>query len=780
MNPCCVLTGHFLAPPGQDPWTGLRYDYSPTENFLQQWVRRNRSCYGANSASRILTSEGRIRDIVNNYQHLNFSVSPALLAELSRSSPNVYRRMREGDAASLERWGHGNALARPWTEAILPLLPPDRVEVQIDWGLEAFQSHFGRPAEGICLPHDAVNSLVLDVLVARGLKFLLLSSRQAEGTMPLGTGSWTSLGDAPAPGDRAFQIDRPGGSLAVFFPDERLSRGLLSDQLLRDAGRLDAALRQALQATGFTSVATNGESYGLQEPFADMCLAALWEKLGGASPVDCANYGYVLEHRPPAELVKLRKGDDEGGTSADCVHGVGRWHRECGCRSSNTQQKWKDPLWTLVSSVEASLKAETEASAQAQGVPPDVLRNRLPSLLLGTEAPRAWARSLLGVDDIGREDKLLRTARCLAGIQSLQEATLWEGDDPTSPEGREGLLRILRTLELAEGDVIETFVSSLDAVLVNDGRTLGAFVRSEILRRRHGPRFAAALLLLDRLLRPRAKYENAIGPLSVVDFSRSRHEIDEEVFRYTGQIVLEDREADRRSEFDYLLLEDHKEGVSLYLKDGSDAGKPEAFDLQQLPIGDRKSIVRLMGNDLESNLASETQAIFPLLRKSLVYARLFDVPPLPVARSLMELAVTRKILGLTEGSHVPDEQVFQELEEELDFARDFALTLDRDRLNRRFSRWLAQALGTPEDFTSEEVVRSVETLLAALGRWGFDPDLTVAQTLVFEALAERAPRLMAELEQGRLEALQELKRLIRLGTLLWIDTSDVKDRVLEL
>jgi hypothetical protein len=116
----------------------------------------------------------------------------------------------------------------------------------------------------------------------------------------------------------------------------------------------------------------------------------------------------------------------------------------------------------------------------------------------------------------------------------------------------------------------------------------------------------------------------------------------------------------------------------------------------------------------------------------------------------------------------------------LAFARDFALTLDNDRLNGRFSRWLAQALGKPEDFASESVVKTVETLLAALGRWNFHPDLTVAQALVFEALRDRAPRLLGALEAGRIEALGELKRLIRLGSLLWIDTSAVKNRVLEL
>jgi hypothetical protein len=780
MNPCCVLTGHFVPPTGHDPWTGQRHDYSPAENFQQQWIRWNRACYGANSASRILNAEGKIRDIVNNYHQLNFSVSPALLDELARSSPNVYRRFQEADASALARWGHGNALARPWREVILPLLPADRVELQIDWGLEAFRHHFGREPEGFCLPHDAVSPLVLDLLVSRGLKFLLLSASQAEGLMPIGSGSWQSLGGAPAPGDRPFRIDRPGGSIAVFFPDERLSRGLVQDHLLRDAGRLEGTLRQALQPTGFISLAAQAETFGLEEPFADMCLAALWERLGGSSPVDCSNYGHVLEHRPPRELVKLKKGQDEQGTSADCPHGVVKWQADCGCRTTASHQRWKQPLWNRMCQWEASLTAAVDRTSAELGVGPAALRQALPGLLLATAEPRPWARSLLGAQATAEtENRLLAAARCLQWLQSFLEADLWDGDDPTVPRSRGGLLAALRVFDFAETPLSD-FLTSLEPILVNDGRTVADFVTQEILRRRHDPRFAAALLLLDRLLRPRARYEDSLGPLSVADFSRSRHEIDEGVYRYTGHIRLHDRESDRDIDFDYLLLEDHREGVSLYLKEAESTDKPEAFDLQHLPVGDRVEIVHLMGNDLEGNLASETQAIFPLLRKSLVYARLLDVPPLPMARSLMELAVTRKILGMTEASEVPGAAVMESLEEELAFAKDFSLQLDWERLNERFSRWLAQALADPDTFTAEPVVKSVETLLAALGRWGFHPDLTVAQALVFEALRDRAPQLLRALEDGRIESLHELKRLLRLGSLLWLDTSGIKNRVLEL
>ncbi len=778
MNPCCVLTGHFLSPLGNDPWTGLRHDYSPTENFQQQWILRNRACYGANSASRILNPEGRIRDILNNYRHLNFSMSPALLAELARSSPNVYRRLKEADAESVLRWGHGNAMARPWLEVVLPLLSPEQAALQIDWGLEAFKHHFERPAEGFCLPHDAVSPVILDLLISRGLKYLLLSPYQAEGIMPIGSGSWQSLGGSPVSGDRPFQIDRPHGSLAVFFPDENLSRSLLADHLLRDANRLDGALRHSLQATGFINAAVRGEVLGIDEPFADMCLAALWERLNGSSPVDCTNYGYVLEHRQPQELVKLKKGDDERGSSSDCPHGVARWYRECGCRSSATHQRWKEPLWTKLNHWQTKLLNETEEMVASLGLSITSFQMALPQLVLGITPPRIWAQNLLGHASQIEEDQLLRAARGFQWAQAFLQASLWNVDDPTVPESRGILLETLRVFDFTKSSVSD-YVNDLKNIHLNDGRSLETFITSELWRRRHDTRFTAALLLLDRLLRPRARYQDNLGLLTVTDFSRNRHEIEEGVYRYTGLIRLLDQASDSESEFEYLLLEDHREGVSLFLKDSLSVGKPEAYDLESLPVGDRMEIVRLMGQDLETNLASETQAIFPLLRKSLVYSRLLDVPPLPMARSLMELAVTRKILVLTENPEAPGSALLQTLEEELGFARDFALNLDSDRLNERFSRWLAQALEDPDTFTSETVVKAVETLLAALGRWGFNPDLTVAQALVFEALRDRAPTLLAALETGRIEALHEIKRLLRLGALLWIDTSSVKNRLLE-
>jgi len=776
MKPCCVLASHFLTPPGLDPWTGLRHDYSSTEDFSEQWTRWNKACFGANSASRILTPEGKIADIVNNYRFLSFSFSCQLLDELKRDSPNVYRRIKQADRESLQQRRHGNALARPWVETALPLLKTQDAATLIDWGLASFREHFEREAEGFCLPHNAVNTGILDLLIDRGIRFLLLSASQAEGTMVPGSGSWQRV-DGPL-SHRPYSLLRPSGTIAVFFSDANLEAGLHSG-LLKDSANLEEALHEAAREAGFVNVSAHGETFGVLEPFGDMCLASVWSRLSPPHSVECVNFGQALDLFSPELVVKLKKGDDELGSSAECPHGVARWQRECGCRSSSRSQLWKRPLRMIVSSSAESLQNVIQEEALSLGVTLAQLKQAIPGLLLRQQSPRRWATTITGSSDHSVQDRIIAAAWYLAWSYTMYSSDLWGADDPLDPSARHVLLSSLRALEIQNDALLPAFLHDLESITVNGGIVLGSWVKEKLLKRRHDARFSAARFLLDRLLRPQARYEDSLGSLTIVDFSRSKHEIDAEVFRYTGNIAICDSSTELMSNFDYLLLEDHREGVSLYLKDADEAGRPMAFDLETLPLGDRNEIMQLMGSDLEISLASESKAIFPLLRKSLVYARLLDVAPVPIARSLMELAVTRKILELTEETVLPDAELFSTLEEELGFAQDFSLRLDTERLTRRFSRWMTQALSHREDFSSETVVKTVETLLGAFTRWKFQPDLTVAQSLVFEFIQERTPALIEALKTGRIEALKEIKRLIRLGNLLWIDTSKIENQILE-
>lgn len=782
-----ILSGHFSHPAELDPWTDHRHNFSPEENFQDRWKKLLKECYGANSASRVLTAEGRISKIVNNFRYLSFSFAPRLLEELKVNSPNVYRRIQEADQESLGVYGHGNALAQPYNRTILPLVSERDCRLQLRWGAEAFAYHFGRAPEGFYLPEYAVNLGVLDELVAMGVKFVLLSPWQAEGTMPLGRGSWTSLEGAPAPSGRCFQIDRPRGSLTAFFHHPTLSRGMGKEHYLKNSDKLfDVILNLIRQEGDILTVSTEGELFGIQEPFADMCLAALWDKFG--PEIRLGNYGLACEIHPPTELVKLKKGENEAGTSASCVHGVSRWKTDCGCREEGESagQTWRAGLWTAFENLKDAADHLVDETAVKQGIVPEDFRLGAVNLWTGGETPRVWLEKLRPGTSANETAKteLLETALVLRHSQAMMEAGLWHHGDPTKLEARGGFLQALRVLELASAHTPDdwqfSFIQDLEPVILPSGASAADYFRQEILPRRREIHFPAALFLLDKLLRPQTHYTEEIGPYMLVDLTKSYSQIKEQLFQFQGEVCLFDRLLDREHRLSYLMVEDLQEGVSLFLSPVREPFPPQAFDLTKLPMGERQEIVQLMGGDLENQLAGQMNSLMGLLRKSMVYSRLLAIPPLPMTRALMELAATRRILDIPVGQEGElQETRLDEVESELRFAQDYGLVLDRTRLDAYFASWVARLVRDHDQFSQENVVHFLDRLLHIIFRWGFQPDLTVAQALVYEALQGPAQSFLAELEKGNLDALQRLRGLIKLGSLFLIETVELKDRILE-
>ena len=112
-------------------------------------------CYGPNAASRILDSEGRIIDIVNNYSRISYNFGPTLLSWMQRKQPEIHREIVEADRLSMERYsGHGSALAQVYNHMITPLASLRDKSTQILWGIEDFKSRFGRDPEGMWLPEN--------------------------------------------------------------------------------------------------------------------------------------------------------------------------------------------------------------------------------------------------------------------------------------------------------------------------------------------------------------------------------------------------------------------------------------------------------------------------------------------------------------------------------------------------------------------------------------------------------------------------------------------------
>ena len=100
-----TIHGHFYQPPRENPWTGV-IENQPSARPFHDWNDRIASqCYSPNSASRILNSEGRIQDIVNNYDFMSFNMGPTLMGWI-RTHPRHLQEdpgSRQAERRTLER-----------------------------------------------------------------------------------------------------------------------------------------------------------------------------------------------------------------------------------------------------------------------------------------------------------------------------------------------------------------------------------------------------------------------------------------------------------------------------------------------------------------------------------------------------------------------------------------------------------------------------------------------------------------------------------------------------
>src|SRR5262245_43527589 len=164
-----VVHGHFYQPPRESPWTE-EIPEQPSARPYHDWnVRIHSECYRPNTASRVLDGFGRIRRIVNNFEHISFNVGPTLMAWLERAEPETHARIVAADRASRARHsGHGNAIAQAYHHMILPLANGRDRRTQVLWGLRDFEHRFGRPAAGMWLPETAIHAGTVETLVECG------------------------------------------------------------------------------------------------------------------------------------------------------------------------------------------------------------------------------------------------------------------------------------------------------------------------------------------------------------------------------------------------------------------------------------------------------------------------------------------------------------------------------------------------------------------------------------------------------------------------------------
>jgi alpha-amylase/alpha-mannosidase (GH57 family) len=354
-----VIHGHFYQPPRENPWIE-QIEMEASAHPFHDWNSRIAfECYTPNSCARVYDGQRRILDIVNNYEKISFNFGPTLLAWLEIHAPQTYERLLAADRHSLQRLGHGNAIAQAYNHVILPLAQPRDRKTEIFWGLRDFEFRFGRQAEALWLPETAVNYDTLADLVDHGMKYAILSPHQARRVRPLTGGPWEVVQAHTLDTTQAYRCFLPGttdGSgqpryIDLFFYNGEVAADLSFGDLLKDsyrlADRLTERYRPHLNRPQLLHVATDGENYGHHHKFGELALAhALTEVLPKRGFV-LTNYATFLEMVPPKMQVELDLGPKQEGSSWSCAHGLGRWKENCGCATGgreNWSQEWRTPL----------------------------------------------------------------------------------------------------------------------------------------------------------------------------------------------------------------------------------------------------------------------------------------------------------------------------------------------------------------------------------------------------------------------------------------------------
>ncbi|MDR0828428.1 MAG: DUF3536 domain-containing protein [Desulfovibrio sp.] len=350
MPTALCIHGHFYQPPREDPWLGdilVEASAAPVLNWNERILRES---YAPLSFARRLDAAGNISDLMNCYEWINFNAGPTLLRWMRRAAPETVRRMREGDANSLARWSHGNAMAQIYHHIIMPLATATDRAVETRWAIDDFRFHFGRDPEGMWLSECAVDLPSLEALAAAGITYVILAPRQAKAIIR--EGAHLPVNENSLDCGEPYKIRLPSGkSICAVFYNGKLSQSIAFEGLLRNGEdfwrRISAEASSLPTPPGrdisLLTLATDGETYGHHSVFGEMALAyVLAQGYAGRDEIRLTNLGAHIAANPPHLEVEIHE-----PSSWSCVHGVDRWMRDCGCTDGGHggwNQKWRGPL----------------------------------------------------------------------------------------------------------------------------------------------------------------------------------------------------------------------------------------------------------------------------------------------------------------------------------------------------------------------------------------------------------------------------------------------------
>jgi hypothetical protein len=453
-----VVHGHYYQPPREDPW--LEYvEVEPNAAPFHDWNQRiERECYRAVTAARLPGRGGLIARIENALEWTSFDFGPTLLDWMEREAPETYADVLAADRASRDRLGYGNAVGAPYHHVILPLASRREKAAEVRWGIADFRRRFGRVPEGMWLPETAVDDETLDVLAEHGILFTILAPHQVD--------------RPPAHGLPGRYRTEGGREIALFGYDGPLSHDVAFGPAIEDGV---AWARRMLAGAGaepsVAAVATDGETYGHHHRFGEMALARMLAEVRRAPAAELTNFAAVLARHGAAQRLGI-----VAPSSWSCVHGVGRWRSDCGCRVAPERgwhQRWRAPLREAVDWLAGELHAFFEREAAGLLADPWAARDAYAESFgaLGEPDPgfiRNHAGRALSDGEAVRAGELLELER---NALRLFTSCAWFFDDVGGLEQLQILRYAARAIELTGPDAprLETgFERRLAGAVSND------------------------------------------------------------------------------------------------------------------------------------------------------------------------------------------------------------------------------------------------------------------------------------------------------------------------
>ncbi|MGB7893093.1 MAG: DUF3536 domain-containing protein [Microcoleus sp.] len=492
---CVTVHGHFYQPPRENPYLDAIERQASAEPAHDWNERIDIECYRPNAFARILNDRGEVTGIVNNYEYMSFNIGPTLMSWLERYDAEVYQRILEADRKSCQRLGHGNAIAQVYNHIIMPLANERDKYTQIRWGIADFRSRFDRDPEGMWLAETAVDYATLEVLVAEGIRFIVLAPSQAERCRPLigqnhegepgHNSEWHEVGggqiDPTRPyrcylkpemrlmanhqlsplsthhfGGRHFQNSEapPANTpyIDIFFYDGPISRDMGFNDVLSSShhlvGRLGQAVRGDHRPAQLICVATDGETFGHHKHSTEKCLAYAFTEEFPRRGWTVTNFAHYLSQNPSAWEVELKP-----VTAWSCSHGVDRWQDDCGCGGGGGWHlKWRRPLRDTLNWLRDQLIPIYEEAGRKLLCDPwkardeyiEVIRDRSPSNV-DSFLQRHQVRPL----DAGEQVDALRLLEMQRHALLMFTSCGWFFEEISRPEGVQILRYAARALELA-------------------------------------------------------------------------------------------------------------------------------------------------------------------------------------------------------------------------------------------------------------------------------------------------------------------------------------------